>query len=118
MIVLNDITDNNNCISHMNEECIKNNCIKYIEDNQILGCNCGEEYYNRNNYGWYWFNDNNQETNNTVITNNNRDVLFHPVYSSGTAALRGNQPFEQNQHYYWEIKMTTKLYGTDVVRDK
>lgn len=112
MVVIKLKHNNHNGLAYMNEDCVKNNCMRYVEDNQTLQCDCGEEYYNKHTYGWYWFNDNYV---NTVITNNNRDVLFHPVYSSGTAALRGNQAFEQNHHYYWEVKMTTRLYGTDVV---
>ncbi|XP_028136065.1 SPRY domain-containing SOCS box protein 3 [Diabrotica virgifera virgifera] len=51
----------------------------------------------------------------TKITNDNKDILFHPCYSSGTAAVRGTVPFERNLHYYWEVQMTSNMYGTDVM---
>ncbi|GJQ81768.1 hypothetical protein Trydic_g314 [Trypoxylus dichotomus] len=34
---------------------------------------------------------------------------------SGTAAMRGNGVLKPNMHHYWEIKILTKLYGTDVM---
>jgi SPRY domain-containing SOCS box protein 3 len=51
----------------------------------------------------------------TLLSKQNREVRFHPGYSSGTAAVRGDSPFKQGNVYYWEIKMLTSLYGTDVV---
>lgn len=75
-----------------------------------LDCNCGEDIHA---YEWHWQKE--EESNNTVISNGDREVLFHPVYSSGTAAVRGNSPFKKNLHYYWEIKMISNLYGTDIV---
>lgn len=44
-----------------------------------------------------------------------QEVTFHNVYSSGTAVVRGNTPFLPDHHYYWEVKILTELYGTDVV---
>lgn len=46
-----------------------------------------------------------------------REVLFHPCYSSGTTAVRGNRPCVRGNDYYWEIKVLTPLCGTDVVSD-
>jgi SPRY domain-containing SOCS box protein 3 len=40
--------------------------------------------------------------------------MFHIDYSGGTAAVRGNVKMHKDQ-YYWEIKMTTPVYGTDMV---
>lgn len=62
---------------------------------------------------WAW--DEQMATATTLLSNENRDVKFHPGYSSGTAAIRGDAPFQQGHIYYWEIKMLTALYGTDVV---
>lgn len=76
----------------------------------MLQCHCGEEWPI---HEWNWEKD--SSVNDVVLSNENRDVLFHPVYSSGTAAVRGQQQLKQNVHYYWEIKMLTNLYGTDVV---
>lgn len=36
-------------------------------------------------------------------------------YSCGTAAIRGNKELADGQHF-WEIKMTSPVYGTDMVR--
>lgn len=73
-------------------------------------CDCGEDI---NCYEWRWLKD--EELNNTVISNDDREVLFHPVYSAGTAAVKGSSPFQKNIHYYWEVKMISNLYGTDIV---
>uniref|UniRef100_A0A2A4JJ26 B30.2/SPRY domain-containing protein n=1 Tax=Heliothis virescens TaxID=7102 RepID=A0A2A4JJ26_HELVI len=42
-------------------------------------------------------------------------VVFHPMYSCGTAVARGNTALEVNRQYYWEIKMLTQPYGTDIM---
>ena len=42
-------------------------------------------------------------------------MVFHVDYSCGTAAVRGTIPMVEDQ-YYWEVKMTTPVYGTDMVR--
>ena len=44
-----------------------------------------------------------------------KQVTFHPFYSSGTAAVRGDTPLVNDYHYYWEVKMLTEPYGTDIV---
>lgn len=75
-----------------------------------LQCSCGEEWQV---HEWNWEPD--ASVNNVVLSNDNRDVMFHPVYSSGTAAVRGQEVLKQNVHYYWEIKMLTNLYGTDIM---
>jgi hypothetical protein len=62
---------------------------------------------------WAW--DEQLATATTLLSNDNREVQFHPGYSSGTAAIRGDSPFQRGHIYYWEIKMLTALYGTDVV---
>ncbi|XP_022199321.1 SPRY domain-containing SOCS box protein 3 [Nilaparvata lugens] len=64
-------------------------------------------------YDWCW--DAESATASTVLRRNNLEVHFHPSYSSGTAAVRGNRPLQQGNVYYWEIKMLTPLYGTDVM---
>ena len=43
-----------------------------------------------------------------------RTSIFHMSYSSGTAAVRGTQPMTDRQ-YFWEVKMTSPVYGTDMV---
>ncbi|XP_049952085.1 SPRY domain-containing SOCS box protein 3 isoform X1 [Schistocerca serialis cubense] len=73
-------------------------------------CRCGEE---ADCHEWAW--DDAFCTPDTHLVGNNRGVLFHPGYSSGTAAVRGDTPCEAGRDYYWEIKMLTPLYGTDVM---
>ena len=52
----------------------------------------------------------------SVTIGSQDEVLFHPDYSCGTAAIRGEEPFELGCQHYWEIKMTSAVYGTDMVR--
>uniref|UniRef100_A0A1B6EHL9 B30.2/SPRY domain-containing protein n=1 Tax=Cuerna arida TaxID=1464854 RepID=A0A1B6EHL9_9HEMI len=73
-------------------------------------CDCGEDI---EVHEWAW--DEQLATATTLLSNDNREVRFHPGYSSGTAAIRGDSPFQQGHIYYWEIKMLTSLYGTDVM---
>ncbi|KAK9739313.1 SPRY domain [Popillia japonica] len=74
-----------------------------------LQCSCGETY---DIFKWQW---EQQAGNLHVLCHDDREILFHPIYSSGTAAMRGNDVLKSNMHYYWEIKILTKLYGTDVM---
>lgn len=62
---------------------------------------------------WIW--DEKLSTTSITLSNNNANVTFHPVYSTGTAVVKGNKPLEAGRHHYWEILMTTHIYGTDVV---
>lgn len=75
-----------------------------------LECNCGETH---NVFDWNWADEN--CLTDKRLYNNMREVIFHPYYSTGTAAVRGELSLKANAHYYWEIKVLTKLYGTDVV---
>lgn len=75
-----------------------------------LECNCGESY---KVFDWNWAKEN--YLTDKRLSNDMREVIFHPYYSTGTAAVRGEIPLRANGHYYWEIKIITKLYGTDVV---
>ncbi|GFQ64795.1 SPRY domain-containing SOCS box protein 3 [Trichonephila clavata] len=61
---------------------------------------------------WTW--DNGNDTDFVVLLNNNRDVKFHRNISSGTAVVRGTQPMSNDQ-YYWEVKMISPVYGTDMM---
>lgn len=62
---------------------------------------------------WAW--DNSVQTSASRLILDGREVRFHPGYSSGTAAVRGDKPCVTGSDYYWEIKVLTLLYGTDVV---
>ena len=63
-------------------------------------------------FDWTW--DDASKSHASVIKEGEREVMFHIDYSAGTAAVRGNLKMHKDQ-YYWEIKMTTPVYGTDMV---
>jgi len=44
-----------------------------------------------------------------------KNVVFHPNYSSGTAAVVGDRSLTGQQHHYWELKLMFPMYGTDVM---
>lgn len=44
----------------------------------------------------------------------NKKVNFHSDYSCGTAAIRGMKELADGQHF-WEVMMTSPVYGTDMV---
>ncbi|XP_062525866.1 SPRY domain-containing SOCS box protein 3 isoform X1 [Bombyx mori] len=75
-------------------------------------CTCGEE---QNLKEWSWERPPYVGSSWLVLTNDLKQVTFHPFYSSGTAVVRGNCPMIHNYHYYWEIKMLTDTYGTDIL---
>lgn len=64
-------------------------------------------------YDWKW--DPTTLSSSVCLTRGNKEVLFHPDYSCGTAAAKGSEPLCQGGEYYWEIKMTSAVYGTDMV---
>lgn len=72
-------------------------------------CTCGED---DTYFDWVW--DNETKSFASFLKPDSREVLFHVDYSCGTAAVRGTIPMVEDQ-YYWEIKMTTPVYGTDMM---
>ena len=64
-------------------------------------------------FEWTW--DTHHRSAAADISESEREVRFHVNYSSGTAAVRGSQLMTDRQ-YFWEVKMTTPVYGTDMVR--
>lgn len=81
-------------------------CLKKIK-NGVLICKCDEE--NIQHY-WNW-----KASSNNVVMFADNYITFHPVYSSGTAVIRGDKQFLPNNHYYWEMKLCSQIYGTDIV---
>lgn len=63
-------------------------------------------------FDWVW--DASSRSTATLLTCDNRKVSFHSDYSCGTAAVRGSRELADGQHF-WEIKMTSPVYGTDMV---
>ncbi|XP_046836848.1 SPRY domain-containing SOCS box protein 3-like isoform X1 [Vespa crabro] len=68
---------------------------------------------NKFHLDWTW--DPKYKPTMSELSENNLEVTFHPDYSIGTAVVRGNMPLKKGNHYYWEIKMLTYIYGTDVM---
>nr|XP_051686262.1 SPRY domain-containing SOCS box protein 3 isoform X2 [Oryctolagus cuniculus] len=73
-------------------------------------CRCGED---AEHFDWVW--DDLNKSSATLLSCDNRKVSFHTEYSCGTAAIRGTKELGEGQHF-WEIKMTSPVYGTDMVR--
>ncbi|XP_030067283.1 SPRY domain-containing SOCS box protein 3 isoform X1 [Microcaecilia unicolor] len=76
---------------------------------RVKDCQCGEE---DDYFDWVW--DDMSKSTATILSCDNRKVSFHMEYSCGTAAIRGNKLLTDGQHF-WEIKMTSPVYGTDMM---
>ncbi|XP_050953620.1 SPRY domain-containing SOCS box protein 3 [Labeo rohita] len=74
-----------------------------------LSCTCGEE---EQGCEWVW--DEESKSSSVSLSCSNRKVSFHSEYSCGTAAIRGAKALSDGQHF-WEIKMTSPVYGTDMM---
>lgn len=72
-----------------------------------------EVFLRSQDFEWEW--DPTTLSSSVSLTRGNKEVLFHPDYSCGTAAAKGSQPLCQGGEYYWEIKMTSAVYGTDMM---
>ncbi|BFZ17992.1 hypothetical protein BsWGS_21031 [Bradybaena similaris] len=82
---------------------------KCLPKKQAGDCRCGEddEYFE-----WVW--DHVQCGDATSLQEQGCLVTFHENFSRGTSAIRGVHPMDRDQHF-WEIKMTTPVYGTDMM---
>ncbi|KAJ0000845.1 hypothetical protein NQD34_005865 [Periophthalmus magnuspinnatus] len=91
---------------------------------QVKDCHCGEDDQNVDflstvtlkymflDFDWVW--DTSSRSTATLLSCDNRKVNFHSEYSCGTAAVRGSKELVEGQHF-WEIKMTSPVYGTDMM---
>lgn len=80
-----------------------------------LVCDCGEPQDNElSPLLWLWEADG-TENEAARISLDGRQVSFHHETSYGTAAVRGTCPLATDQQHFWELKITSSLYGTDVV---
>ncbi|XP_013170284.1 PREDICTED: SPRY domain-containing SOCS box protein 3-like isoform X2 [Papilio xuthus] len=77
---------------------------------ELSRCSCGEE---ADVFEWKWHQPDSRSQ--VVMSDDRKQVTFHPFYSSGTAAVRGETPMVHNNHYYWEVKMLSEPYGTDIM---
>ncbi|XP_013145740.1 PREDICTED: SPRY domain-containing SOCS box protein 3-like isoform X2 [Papilio polytes] len=81
-----------------------------VQWRELSKCSCGEE---EEVFEWKWSNP--EARSQVVMSDDGKQVTFHPYYSSGTAAVRGDTPLVHNNHYYWEVKMLSETYGTDIM---
>ncbi|XP_071815293.1 SPRY domain-containing SOCS box protein 3-like [Apostichopus japonicus] len=63
-------------------------------------------------FDWVW--DDVSMKSNVQLSKNKTEVRFHTNYSLGTASARSNQALVEGQNY-WEIKMVSPVYGTDMM---
>ncbi|CAH0692069.1 unnamed protein product [Spodoptera exigua] len=76
------------------------------------GCSCGEH---SDISEWKWEMPHTAGSSWVMMCPDQKQVTFHPYYSSGTAAVKGDTPLVHDYHYYWEVKMLTEPYGTDIM---
>ncbi|XP_041473076.1 SPRY domain-containing SOCS box protein 3-like [Lytechinus variegatus] len=76
----------------------------------------GAEEDERNNkysgFEWQW--DDNAKSNACCLAKMKTEVRFHLDYSCGTAAARGSENMKDGQ-FFWEVKMVSPVYGTDMM---
>jgi len=65
-------------------------------------------------YCWFW--DEKFKSDDVLVQNCGTETYFHPDYSCGTAAIRGSRQFREGEEHYWEVQMSSAVYGTDMVR--
>lgn len=93
-------------------KCIKQTLDLRLASNELFNsckgsCSCGEEFDKK---AWTWVV---QERSDVLLQD---DVLtFHPIYSQGTAVVKGAVALEYGMQHYWEIKIMSHLTGTDMV---
>ena len=64
-------------------------------------------------YCWFW--DEKNKSDDVLVHNYGTEAYFHPDYSCGTAAIRGSRQFREGEEHYWEVQMSSAVYGTDMV---
>lgn len=103
--------------SGIDERCAKPYCQCWNKKGPVLWtqlgyCTCGED---NDVIEWGWTQHDNSGSSWIVVSEDKKQVTFHPLYSSGTAAAKGDTPLLHNYHYYWEVKILTETYGTDIM---
>ncbi|XP_076842971.1 SPRY domain-containing SOCS box protein 3 isoform X2 [Brachyhypopomus gauderio] len=73
-------------------------------------CTCGED---QSGCEWVW--DESCRSPAVRLSCSSRTVTFHPDFSRGTAAVRGTTELRAGIQHFWEIKMTSPVYGTDMM---
>lgn len=102
-------------------KCSKKMIDRRLATNLLLKntCQCGE---NIGGYEWKWHTrrdsaEPGEDGDRSDVIFEDNIVTFHPIYSQGTAVVRGDTPLEHGRHHYWEIKIMSFLTGTDLVSD-
>lgn len=72
-----------------------------------------DEHINEEDYCWYW--DEKNKSSDVNVQNCGTEAYFHPDYSCGTAAIRGTRQFREGEEHYWEVQMSSAVYGTDMM---
>ncbi|XP_037971299.2 SPRY domain-containing SOCS box protein 3 isoform X1 [Plutella xylostella] len=80
---------------------------------QLSACSCGEDIDAVSE--WKWRHPDFNLSSSVVVSEDQKQVTFHPSYSSGTAVICGDTALQHGHHYYWEVKMLTETYGTDIM---
>ncbi|ESO83919.1 hypothetical protein LOTGIDRAFT_107918 [Lottia gigantea] len=81
-------------------------CVKFGKEKS---CKCGED---DQYFDWVW--DEKSKSPASQLIDNGKEVVFHLDYSCGTAAVRGTKQMVKDQ-YFWEVKMSSPVYGTDMM---
>ncbi|XP_063586077.1 SPRY domain-containing SOCS box protein 3-like [Penaeus indicus] len=82
-------------------------------DQETISCSCGEE---EKEFAWVWSTrEQGGQAGSVVLGPDQRQISFNPEYSSGTTAVRGCESLPIGHHHYWELKMTSAVYGTDIM---
>lgn len=94
-------------------KCSKRMVDRRLATNDLLknSCSCGEEFDGKK---WTW--DVAEGRSDVVMQDN--VLTFHPIYSQGTAVVKGEVPLEHGMQHYWEVKIMSFLTGTDLVSFK
>ncbi|XP_075161031.1 SPRY domain-containing SOCS box protein 3 [Haematobia irritans] len=80
----------------------------------LVKCRCGEDDAAYHSIKWHWH----KHPESDISLDEHQDsydCTFHPIYSQGTAIVRGEQPLAPNMMHFWEIRILTALSGTDVM---
>eukprot|EP00795_Rhopilema_esculentum_P009128 gene9128-16788_t len=68
---------------------------------------------NPEDFSWIW--DEKKKSDDVIICSGGTEAYFHPDYSCGTAAVRGSHTLLSGWEHYWEVKMASAVYGTDMM---
>ncbi|KAL5968375.1 SPRY domain-containing SOCS box protein 3 [Taenia solium] len=77
----------------------------------IIACRCNENHSLVQEWQWAQPED---DARTFTLFEDNKSVVFHPRSSLGTAVVRGSELLNSGIHY-WELKVISPVYGTDVM---